>query len=122
SLSSTPYVLRLNRDGAWQLQRMGSVAASGSIGSAADVGGAWHELSLQVAGDRITGWIDGEQVVDWTDPEPIGSGWVDLASGVHHPQFDNLAIEPVESSLPYSGEYLDGLEMTDLSDPPQTQL
>ncbi|SEE71874.1 bacterial Ig-like domain-containing protein [Ruania alba] len=122
SLNTTPYVLRLDRDGDWQLVRMGSVTASGSIGSAEDVGEAWHELSLQVAGDQITGWIDGERVVDWTDPDPIGSGWVDLASGFHHTQFDNLRIEQVESYLPYYGGYLDNLEMTDLSDPPATQL
>ncbi|WP_159618472.1 Ig-like domain-containing protein [Ruania rhizosphaerae] len=119
SLNTTPYVLRLDRDGDWQLVRMGSVTASGSIG---DIGDEWHELSLQVAGDQVTGWIDGEQVVDWTDPDPIGSGWVDLASGFHHTQFDNLSIEQVESYLPYYGEYLDNLEMTDLSDPPATQL
>ncbi|QOR70567.1 bacterial Ig-like domain-containing protein [Ruania alkalisoli] len=119
SLNTTPYVLRLDRDGDWQLVRMGSVTASGSIG---DIGTEWHELSLQVAGDQITGWIDGEQVVDWTDPAPIGSGWVDLASGFHHTQFDNLSIEQAESYLPYYGEYLDNLEMTDLSDPPATQL
>ncbi|UFU06350.1 bacterial Ig-like domain-containing protein [Ruania halotolerans] len=119
SLNTTPYVLRLERDGGWQFLRMGTVTESGSIG---DIGAEWHELSLQVAGDQITGWIDGEQVVDWTDPAPIGSGWVDLASGFHHTQFDNLSIEQVESYLPYYGGYLDNLEMTDLSDPPATQL
>ncbi|PRZ08687.1 chitodextrinase [Isoptericola sp. CG 20/1183] len=120
NLNGTPYGLRLGSDGGWRLVRFGSVVESGSL-DGFDAA-AWHELSLRVAGDEITGWVDGERVFRWSDPSPIGSGWVDLASGFHWTQFDDLRVERVADELPYYGEYLDGLEMTDLADPPATQL
>jgi len=115
SLSSTAYVLRLNSAGTWLFQRRGSTIASGTaVGTWS--ASAWHRLKIAAAGDRITGWIDGEQVFDWTDANPYRSGWVDLASGFHNTQFDDLKIESVDGHLPYYGEYLDDQEMTDLSE------
>lgn len=122
SLRGTPYALRLASDGGWQLDRLGTAVERGSVATAGWDAGAWHELSVQVAGDRITGWVDGEQVFAWTDDAPILSGWVDLASGFHWTQFDNLRIERVAGEVPYYGEYLDGQEMNDLADPPATKL
>src|SRR5699024_8511023 len=83
-LADTPYALRLAHDGTWQFLRMGTVTESGSIDGA---GTGWHQLSVQAAGAQLTGWIDDEQVFTWTDPDPIRSGWVDLASGFHFTQF-----------------------------------
>ncbi|MEU4365125.1 Ig-like domain-containing protein [Promicromonospora sp. NPDC023987] len=121
-LRGTPYALKLVSDGRWQLNRLGTVVESGSVATDGWDAGAWHELSVQVAGDRVTGWVDGEQVFAWTDDAPILSGWVDLASGFHWTQFDNLRVERVASDVPYYGEYLDGHEMTDLADPAATKL
>jgi len=121
-LRGTPYALRLAADGAWRLTRLGSTVESGSVGGAGWDTAAWHELSVQVAGDRVTGWVDGTQVFAWTDDAPILSGWVDLASGFHWTQFDNLRIERVADEVPYYGEYLDGHERTDLTDPGTTKL
>lgn len=114
SLGSTAYVLRLNSAGTWLFQRRGSTIVSGTVAGTWSAS-AWHKLKIAAAGDRITGWIDGEQVFDWTDADPYRSGWVDLASGFHNTQFDNLRIESVDGYLPYYGEYLDDQEMTDLS-------
>jgi hypothetical protein len=121
-LRGTPYALRLGADGAWQLTRLGRTVRSGTVAGAGWDAGAWHELSVQVAGHRVTGWVDGDQVFDWTDDAPILSGWVDLASGFHWTQFDNLTVERVPDEVPYYGEYLDGHEMTDLTDPAATRL
>lgn len=120
-LAGTPYALRLGSDGGWQLVRFGSEVTSGTVAGAWDAS-AWHELSLRVAGDEVTGWVDGEQVFAWTDPDPVLSGWVDLASGFHWTQFDNLVVERVDGEVPSYGEYLDDQEMTDLADPPATKL
>ncbi|WP_253871130.1 Ig-like domain-containing protein [Promicromonospora umidemergens] len=122
SLRGTPYALRLGADGGWRLDRLGTAVESGSVATDSWDAAAWHELSVQVAGDRVTGWVDGEQVFDWTDDAPILSGWVDLASGFHWTHFDNLRVERVASEVPYYGEYLDGHEMTDLADPAATKL
>ncbi len=121
TLSGTPYVLRLNSGGTWVFQRNGSQIATGTVAgawSAAD----WHRLSITATGARITGSIDGVQVFDWTDSNPYLSGYVDLASGFYNTQFDDLSISAVDGWLPYYGEYLDGLEMNDLSDEPQEKL
>lgn len=121
-LRGTPYALKLAVDGAWQLTRRGTTVESGSVAGDGWDSAAWHELSVQVAGDRVTGWIDGAQVFAWTDAAPILSGWVDLGSGFHWTQFDNLKVERVADEVPYYGEYLDGHEMTDLNDPEATKL
>ncbi|WP_402464004.1 carbohydrate-binding protein [Isoptericola aurantiacus] len=120
NLNGTPYALKLVSDGGWQLVRFGSVIDSGTLDGLDPA--AWHELSVQVAGDEVTGWVDGAQVFAWTDPEPVQSGWVDLASGFHWTQFDDLTVERVADEVPYYGAYLDDLEMNDLADPPATQL
>ncbi|WJK39622.1 carbohydrate-binding protein [Solwaraspora sp. WMMA2056] len=120
SLSGTPYALRLGSDGTWQFRRTGTVIAGGTV--AGFDATAWHRLAIRVAGPQIIGFVDGEQVFDWTDATPYLSGRVDLASGFHHTGFDNLTIERVPGHLPYYRELLDNLEMTDLADPPATAL
>ncbi|WP_278235978.1 Ig-like domain-containing protein [Isoptericola sp. AK164] len=120
NLNGTPYALKLVSDGTWQLVRYGTVLESGSL-DGFDAA-AWHELSVRAAGDEITGWIDGDEVFSWTDPSPVLSGWVDLASGFHWTQFDDLTVERVDDEVPHYGEYLDGLETNDLADPPATEL
>lgn len=119
-LSGTPYALRLNSAGTWQLQRLGSTVANGTL-SGFDAT-AWHHLAIQVTGARVTASVDGTQVADWTDASPYLSGRVDLASGFYFTDFDNLTIEQVPGYQPYYGEYLDNLEMNDLADPPATKL
>ncbi|MFD2024001.1 Ig-like domain-containing protein [Promicromonospora aerolata] len=121
-LRGTPYALKLASDGGWRLDRLGTAVETGTVGDGDWDARAWHELSVQVAGDRITGWVDGEQVFAWTDDAPILSGWVDLASGFHWTQFDNLTVERVDDEVPYYGEYLDGHETTDLTDPAAAKL
>ena len=121
-LRGTPYALKLASDGGWRLDRLGTAVETGTVGGGDWDARAWHELSVQVAGDRITGWVDGEQVFAWTDDAPILSGWVDLASGFHWTQFDNLTVERVDDEVPYYGEYLDGHETTDLTDPAAAKL
>ncbi|GAA1869949.1 Ig-like domain-containing protein [Myceligenerans crystallogenes] len=116
-LNGTPYALKLSSEGTWQLLRYGKELDSGTVAGDGWDAGAWHELSVQVAGNRVTGRVDGEQVVAWTDDAPVLSGWVDLASGFHWTQFDDLRIERVDDEIPYYGEYLDGMQMSDPRDP-----
>lgn len=121
TLNGTPYALRVNSGGTWVFQRNGSQITSGTVAGAWSAS-AWHTLSITATGGRITGSIDGVVVFDWTDPNPYRSGYVDLASGFYNTQFDNLRISSVDGWLPYYGEYLDGLEINDLSATPKTKL
>lgn len=131
SISGTPYVLKFWFDGNWQLLVNNSNIASGNV--ATGTGGvkitdfkaeydAWHKLAIEVAGDKITAYIDGVEVASYTDPNPKLSGRVDLASGYYHVRFDNLLVETIDGFTPYYTELLDDLEMHDLAPQPETKL
>lgn len=120
SVNGTPYVLRLGSDGTWQFRRVGTTISSGTVAGFDPA--AWHRLSIRVAGNQVTGFVDGSQVFTWTDNVPFLSGRVDLASGFHYTSFDNLVIERVPGYLPYYTELVDNLEMHDLADPPAAKL
>ena len=109
NINSAPYTIRLQANGKWTFNRLGTVITQGAVDGWDRT--AWHRLSLQAAGDKITGWIDNKEVFAWTDEAPIRSGWVDLASGFHYTDFDNLAVERVPGFAPYYDNYLDNLEM-----------
>jgi hypothetical protein len=121
TLNGTPYALRLNSAGTWVFQRSGTQIAAGTVTGTWSAS-AWHTLSITATGGRIVGAVDGTQVFDWTDANPYLSGYVDLASGFYNTQFDDLRIASLDGWMPSYGEYLDGLEMNDLSSTPQTKL
>lgn len=120
SLGGTPYALRLNSGGTWQFLRTGTTISSGTV--AGFDSAAWYELAIQVAGNRVTGFVDDTEVFTWTDPAPFRSGRIDLASGFWYTQFDNLTIERVPGYAPYYTQLLDNLEMNDLAGQPAAQL
>lgn len=131
TLSGTPYALKFWFDGGWQLLSSGTVVASGN--AATGTGGvklegydtahdAWHNIALQVAGDRITAYLDNVELTTYTDPNPKLSGRVQLASGFYHVRFDNLKVEKVDGYTPYYSELLDNLEMYNLAAVPQSKL
>jgi hypothetical protein len=131
TISGTPYVLKFWFDGGWQLLVNNSTVANGNVVSGAGgvkIAGfnpahdAWHNIAIQVAGDQITAYLDGEKLASYTDPNPKLSGRVDLASGYYHVRFDNLKVETVDGYVPYYTEHLDDLEMHDLKETPNTKL
>jgi hypothetical protein len=121
-ISGTPYALKFQFDGTWDLLVDGKAASSGNAatGTGAIPGfkaGAseWHNIALQLAQMKVTAFIDGTQVATYTDSKPRLSGRVDLASGPYFTRFDNLKVETVEGASPYYSELLDDLETYDLS-------
>ncbi|MCL6601504.1 MAG: S-layer homology domain-containing protein [Paenibacillus sp.] len=131
SITGTPYVLKFWCDGGWQLLVNNSAVASGNAVSGsggAKIDGfntafdAWHNIAVQVAGDRVTAYLDNVKLTSYTDPNPKMSGRVDLASGYYHVRFDNLKVEKVDAYAPYYSELLDNLEMFDLAAVPSANL
>jgi hypothetical protein len=123
-IEGTPYLLKFQFDGAWQLLVDGAAASSGNVSSG--TGGVtipgfkaayseWHNIALQVVEKKVTAYIDGTQVATYTDSNPRMSGRVDLASGPYFTRFDNLKVETVEGYSPYYSELLDDLETYDLT-------
>lgn len=123
-ITGTPYFLKFQFDGTWDLLVDGKAVSSGNV--ATGTGGVsipgfktgsseWHNIALQVMEKKVTAFIDGTQVATYTDSKPRLSGRVDLASGPYLTRFDNLKVETVEGASPYYSELLDDLEIYDLS-------
>ncbi|HET7540571.1 MAG TPA: hypothetical protein VFK05_11890 [Polyangiaceae bacterium] len=131
TLSGTPYVLKFQFDGSWQLLVDGASVGSGNVVSG--TGGvtitgfkatydAWHNIALEVVEHKVTASLDGVPLTTYIDPTARLSGRVDLASGYYFTRFDNLKIEKVANAAPYYSELLDNLEMTNLASPPAAKL
>ncbi|XEC93306.1 Ig-like domain-containing protein [Paenibacillus tarimensis] len=131
TISGTPYVLKYWFDGGWQLLVNNSSVANGNAVSGS--GGvkieefdasynAWHNIAIQVAGNKVTAYLDGVELASYIDPNPKLSGRVDLGSGYYHVRFDNLLVETVDGYAPYYSEALDNLELHDLASIPAVKL
>lgn len=129
--NGTPYIFKFWFDGGWSLYVNGTSVASGNVANG--TGGvkinnfdtaynAWHNIALKVVENKVTAYIDGVTVYDYTDLNPKLSGRIDMCSGYYNTRFDNLKVEKVEGYVPYYSEALDNLEMYDLSTTPATKL
>lgn len=130
-LNGTPYILKFWFDGGWSLLVNGSSVANGNVVSGSGgvkISGfntaynAWHNISLMVADNKVTAYLDNTILYTYTDTTPRLSGRIDLASGYYNTRFDNLKVETVDGYAPYYSEMLDNLEMYDLSSAPSTKL
>jgi galactosylceramidase len=84
----------LTSDGRWQLNWQYTTLASGQIEKFKP--SDWHNLSLEMKGDQITGFIDGKELVTITDNLGI-KGMAFIASTYDRNLFDNIRVEPVSS-------------------------
>ena len=90
------YAVRVHADGSWQLRKLGTAVASGTIaGFDAD---AWHSLSVEARDTVITVTVDGKPLARYVDAStnPVLTGRVSLVSGYYNTEYDDLAITPIE--------------------------
>lgn len=87
------YQMRLSGSGVWSLEAATQNAqlASGKIDAAAH---SWHRLELIFEGDRITGRIDGAQVLAVRDSRH-GAGLAGLGGSWDKQQFDDFSVTPL---------------------------
>lgn len=114
SYAGTPFTLRLWQDGGWILSRFDQNVATGTLAGFDGSPGTWHNLALELDGSTITAYIDDDEIHSFTDDSHL-SGRVDLLSGPVQVQFDNLLVERIDGQPAYYVEYLDNLQMHDLS-------
>lgn len=130
-INGTPYILKFWYDGGWSFLVDGTSVANGNIVSG--TGGAkingfvatyntWHNIAIKVVENKVTAYLDGITLCNYTDSKYRLSGRVDLASGYYHTRFDNLKVETIDGYEPYYSEILDNLEMFDLSPVPASKL
>src|SRR6187431_794966 len=90
TIGGTPYMLKFQFDGSWQLYVDGTSVASGNV--VTGTGGvtiadfkaaydAWHNIALQGVDNKITASLDGVLLTTYTDAKARLAGRVDLASG-----------------------------------------
>jgi hypothetical protein len=126
----TPYLLKFLFDGSWQLLVDATPVASGNVVSGAGPRisnfdtrpQAWHTLELEVINNRVTGFLDGVKLAEYTDNHLRLSGRVDVGSGYYPTLFDNLKVRKISGQPAYYSEFLDSLEMHDLAEVPEEKL
>jgi galactosylceramidase len=103
------YNLKLNGSGAWELRLGASVLQSGSV-NGLDAA-QWHKLKLTFVNEKLSAYIDGSKIADYTIPiGGLSSGQIALGSGYHFATFDNLRIEAADSAVPAYVERIDNAE------------
>ena len=112
-VSMSAYNLALNRNGNWVFRRHSDEIAKGTVQvknpSACNV-------ALRVAGDTITVYVEGEEIYNYTDPNPQLEGRIMLGVGLPGAswgagEFDNLKVETVPGYTPYFTMIYDNLHM-----------
>jgi len=92
------YQLRLYDSGRWELlaESKDAILASGKVSPGLAV---WRHEELAFRGDRISGSIDGKQVVSLTDTRHA-AGLAGIANGWNVGSYDNLTIDPFAPGVP----------------------
>lgn len=97
SSSYSGYSLRLTENGTCILMKDKTELEQKSLESFD--AGAWHKLAVTVKDDTVTAFVDGEQVIEYTEQESaVNSGRVSLCSSYQNNYFDNLKITSDEEN------------------------
>jgi hypothetical protein len=68
----------------------------------------WQTMELTADGSHFTVKIDGQQVLDLQDPEPLGRGFIGLQFRRGKIQFRNVKLKPLGTKSLFNGEDLTG--------------
>ncbi len=98
------YNLQITDEGVWTLKKRATTLESGRVPKQQN---RTYHLSLEGKGNRITAWINGEEVCSYVDDTPEYFGRVRLGCGWAETAFDNLVIEKVDGYLPYAAAMID---------------
>ena len=82
---------------------VGRKKADGATGTA-----DWQTFELRCEGGRFVVKLDGEQVLDYTDPQPLGRGLIGLQLNQGDIAFRNLKLKPLGMEPIFNGENLAG--------------
>ncbi|MGO3886791.1 MAG: hypothetical protein ACTJHU_10885, partial [Mycetocola sp.] len=90
------YSARVHDDGRWELRKLGTTVASGTVFLFEP--SEWHTLEVEARENVITVRLDGRQLTSYADTaaNPTMSGRISVLSGYANTQFDDLAVTPIE--------------------------
>ncbi|MBO5373593.1 MAG: hypothetical protein J6A75_12880 [Lachnospiraceae bacterium] len=99
------YTFCISGDGSWELYRIGTAVASGTVAITED---NTYSLKLMGYDNMISAAVNGESVISYSDTVPMLSGRVKLSSTWNTMYFDNLKVETVAGGMPYATTMIDG--------------
>ncbi|RSX53566.1 hypothetical protein D2E25_0889 [Bifidobacterium goeldii] len=114
---------KIRADGVWLLRNFGNEVRRGHLEDlrrrAIEAGmqpfaagaGSWNTITLEVAGDTATVFINGAKITTWSDPSLQSAGRVNLGTSFDHVRFSNLRVERVDGFSPYYTELIDDMHM-----------
>ncbi|NLF73456.1 MAG: DUF1080 domain-containing protein [Candidatus Anammoximicrobium sp.] len=70
--------------------------------------GQWHSYEVTVDGDRVLVKLDGQQVLDYTDPKPLRRGHIGLQLNSGRIAFRNIRLKPLGVTSLFNGRDLTG--------------
>lgn len=68
----------------------------------------WRTFTVKAEGGHFTVAIDGEQVLDYEDPQPLGRGYIGLQFNQGKVEFRNVKLKPLSLSTIFNGRDLTG--------------
>jgi len=68
----------------------------------------WQTMELTANGPAFTVIIDGKKVLDYTDPKPLGRGFIGLQYRARKIQFRNVKLKPLGLKTIFNGKDLTG--------------
>lgn len=121
--NSCAYSLKVSDNGEWYLYRCNTKKTankvtelfSGKIAETQVTPGTWFQLKVRGEGNVIKAYINDTLVASYEDDNPITSGRIALGCGNTYTRFDNLAVTKIKGYAPYYTEYLDNMEIYDLT-------
>jgi hypothetical protein len=68
----------------------------------------WRTYEVVAEGDHITVNLDGETVLDYRDPQPLGRGRIGLQFNAGEVAFRNIKLKPLRLASIFNGQNLEG--------------
>ncbi|HYW81460.1 MAG TPA: DUF1080 domain-containing protein, partial [Thermoguttaceae bacterium] len=68
----------------------------------------WQSMELTADGPNITIKVDGETTLEYTDPKPLGRGYIGLQFREGKIQFRNIKLKPLSTRSLFNGKDLSG--------------
>jgi hypothetical protein len=70
--------------------------------------GQWHSFEVTVDGDRVAIKLNGQEILDYTDPKPLRRGHIGLQLNSGKVAFRNIRLKPLGTASLFNGRDLSG--------------
>jgi hypothetical protein len=77
-------------------------------GTAPPAAGDWHSYEIAAEGPRFRVKLDGKQVLDYTDAQPLGRGFIGLQLNKGRAEFRDIKLKPLSLESLFNGRDLTG--------------